>query len=90
VTHVLRFTDFAYLRQFLAISLFRLHRFDANHGDMLAFRLVTYRGANAANELWPAFPKRREIAVTCIGSYTRIVLTMSDERPPLEPQPRWA
>jgi hypothetical protein len=44
----------------------------------------------AEHELWPAFPKRREIAVTCIGSYTRIVLTMSDKRPALEPQPRWA
>jgi hypothetical protein len=42
---------------------------------------VRAQGAAAANEPWLAFPLRRQVTITRLGEYTKIVLTKLDDAP---------
>ena len=44
----------------------------------------------AANQSFGVFPRRRELSITRVGSYTRIVLTRREEAHALPAAPRWA
>ncbi len=44
----------------------------------------------AANHSFGVFPRRRELTITRVGTYTRIVLTKRDETVRLPAAPRWA
>jgi len=44
----------------------------------------------AANQSLGVFPRRRELSITRVGSYTRIVLTKRAEAHALPAAPRWA
>ena len=46
--------------------------------------------AVAANQSFGVFPRRRELSITRVGTYTRIVLTKRTEAHALPAAPRWA
>jgi len=44
----------------------------------------------AANQSFGVFPRRRELSITRVGTYTRIVLTRREEAQAVPAAPRWA
>jgi len=52
--------------------------------------VVAAPGTPAANQLHSTFARRREVTVTRLGSYTRVVLIRHEAALPGAPVPRWA
>jgi hypothetical protein len=44
----------------------------------------------AANQSFGVFPRRRELSITRVGAYTRIVLTKRVQAQAMPAAPRWA
>jgi hypothetical protein len=51
---------------------------------------VAAPGTPAANQLLASFARRREVTITRLGAYTRVVLTKHEPALPAAPVPRWA
>jgi len=55
-----------------------------------ATRIVAPPLTVAANQSFGVFPRRRELSITRVGTYTRIVLTKREQTLAIPPAPRWA
>lgn len=52
--------------------------------------VVAAPGTPAANQLLSTFARRREVTITRLGAYTRVVLTKREPALPAAAIPRWA
>jgi hypothetical protein len=51
---------------------------------------VAAPGTRAANQPLSVFAPRRQVSITRLGAYTRVVLTTREAALPASPAPRWA
>jgi hypothetical protein len=55
-----------------------------------ALTMVAAPGAPAANGPWLGFAQRREVTITRVGPYIRVVLTRLEAASPAPAAPHWA
>jgi hypothetical protein len=71
-------------------------RASADHRRVLNWKLINVKpaGEPAANEPWPAhfggYAPRRQVSITRLGAYTRVVLVAAEEEAPAISSQQWA